>query len=255
MSATDQGPTLLDEPVPCVHRLRHAYVNCYLLTDDDGVTVVDAGLPGHWEHLGRALRSIGATPSDVRALVLTHAHFDHVGVAARLQERLGLPVLLHPGDAFLAAHPYRYAHERVRGVYPLRHPGSVPVLGAMSLAGALTVRGCHGTLPIADGQVLDAPGRPVVVATPGHTDGHVALHLPDRDAVIAGDALVTLDPYTARSGPRIVAGAATASSERALASLDALEATRATWVLPGHGEPWGGGVGRAVQLARQVGAA
>lgn len=252
MSAAEQGSTLLDEPVAGVHRLRHAYVNCYLLTDDDGVTVVDAGLPGHWEQLGRALRSIGATPSDVRALVLTHAHFDHVGFAARLQERLGLPVLLHPGDAFLAAHPYRYAHERVRGVYPLRHPGSLPVLGAMSLAGALTVRGCHGTLPIADGQVLDVPGRPVVVATPGHTDGHVALHLPDRDAVIAGDALVTLDPYTARSGPRIVAGAATASSER---SLDALEATRATWVLPGHGEPWGGGAGRAVQLARQVGAA
>jgi glyoxylase-like metal-dependent hydrolase (beta-lactamase superfamily II) len=125
----------------------------------------------------------------------------------------------------------------------------------MSVAGALVVRGCHGTRAIADGDVLDVPGRPVVVATPGHTDGHVALHLSERDAVVAGDALVTLDPYTARTGPRIVAGAATADSGRALASLDALEATRATWVLPGHGEPWAGGVGRAVALAREAGAA
>lgn len=49
-------------------------------------------------------------------------------------------------------------------------------------------------------------GRPTVIATPGHTYGHVALHLPDRDAVISGDALVTLAPYTALTGPRVVAG-------------------------------------------------
>jgi glyoxylase-like metal-dependent hydrolase (beta-lactamase superfamily II) len=65
-----------------------------------------------------------------------------------------------------------------------------------------------GTLPV--------PGAPRVVFTPGHTLGHCSLHLPDRDCVIAGDAIVTLDPYTARTGPRIVARAATADSERAV---------------------------------------
>jgi glyoxylase-like metal-dependent hydrolase (beta-lactamase superfamily II) len=75
----------------------------------------------------------------------------------------------------------------------------------------------------------------------------------DRDTVLAGDAIVTLDPYTARRGPRIVARAATADSERALASLDALAATGARTVLTGHGPPWTGGVEAAVAAARAAG--
>jgi glyoxylase-like metal-dependent hydrolase (beta-lactamase superfamily II) len=92
-----------------------------------------------------------------------------------------------------------------------------------------------------------------VIACPGHTYGHVALHLPDSGVLLSGDALVTLDPYTGRTGPRIVAGAATADSALNLASLDALAATDATIVLPGHGEPWTGGVVEAVRRAREVG--
>ena len=83
--------------------------------------------------------------------------------------------------------------------------------------------------------------------------GHVALHLPERDAVISGDALVTHDPYTDTRGPRIVARAATADSERALASLELLARTGAGTLLPGHGEPWTGGAKGAVQEARRVG--
>ena len=80
-------------------------------------------------------------------------------------------------------------------------------------------------------------------ATPSAT---VALHLPERDVVISGDALVTHDPYTDTRGPRIVARGATADSERALASLDLLASTGAGTLLPGHGEPWTGGAERAV---------
>jgi glyoxylase-like metal-dependent hydrolase (beta-lactamase superfamily II) len=104
-----------------------------------------------------------------------------------------------------------------------------------------------GTLPV--------PGSPQVVFTPGHTLGHCALHLPDRDAVFAGDSIVTLDPYTAKKGPRLVARAATVDSERNLRSLDALRDTGAGTVLMGHGEPWGGGVEGAVLQARAAGAA
>jgi glyoxylase-like metal-dependent hydrolase (beta-lactamase superfamily II) len=93
-----------------------------------------------------------------------------------------------------------------------------------------------------------------VIPSQGHTYGHVSLHLPDRDVLIAGDALVTLDPYTGRRGPRLVARAATADSSRALAALDALEATDARLVLPGHGEPYMGVAG-AVALAREAGSA
>jgi glyoxylase-like metal-dependent hydrolase (beta-lactamase superfamily II) len=100
---------------------------------------------------------------------------------------------------------------------------------------------------------LDVPGSPLVLFTPGHTLGHVSLHLPERDAIIGGDALVTHDPYTDTRGPRIVAQGATADSERALASLGRLADTGAGTLLPGHGEPWTGGVERAVQEARRAG--
>src|SRR5690606_26010503 len=107
------------EVAPGVHLLSHAHVNCYLVEDDDGVTLVDAGLPKVWRPLAEALRTIGRTPRDLRALVLTHAHFDHVGVARRLQERLGLPVWATAEEHQLVAHPYRYAHENPRALYPI----------------------------------------------------------------------------------------------------------------------------------------
>ena len=100
---------------------------------------------------------------------------------------------------------------------------------------------------------LPVPGEPEVVFSPGHTWGHCALHVRDRDVLFSGDALVTLDPYTARTGPRIIAGAATADSGLALRSLDALARTRAGIVLPGHGEPWAGGIRSAASEARAAG--
>jgi glyoxylase-like metal-dependent hydrolase (beta-lactamase superfamily II) len=93
------------------------------------------------------------------------------------------------------------------------------------------------------------------VYSPGHTLGHCALHFADRDAIIAGDALVMLDPYTAKRGPRLVARAAVADVERNLASLDALAQTAARTVLTGHGEAWTGGIEGAVAQARAAGSA
>ena len=236
-----------------VHRLAHAHVNCYLIEDDEGVTLVDAGLPSMWGLLTDTLRRLGLGPGDVRALVLTHGHFDHVGFARRARVELGVPVLVHPADDHLAAHPYSYKPQRNRLLYPLLHPRSLPVLGRMAMAGALSVRGIEDTDELAVGAVLDIPGRPVPLFAPGHTGGHCILHLPDRDTVISGDALVTLDPYTGATGPQIVASAATADTATAIESLGPIAETGAATVLPGHGEPWTHGVDAAVGNARAVG--
>lgn len=144
--------------VPGVHLIEYAHVNCYLIEGQSGLTLVDSGLPGVWHELGTALRTLGHRPEDLRALVLTHAHFDHVGTSRRLVQRLGVPVHLHPQDAELAAHPYRYAHENPRSVYPLRHPRALPVLGSMLLAGAAKVRGIDRTVPLMTGSELDVWG-------------------------------------------------------------------------------------------------
>ncbi|MBM7230853.1 MULTISPECIES: MBL fold metallo-hydrolase [Dietzia] len=236
-----------------VHRLAHAHVNCYLIEDDEGVTLVDAGLPSMWGLLTDTLRRLGLGPGDVRALVLTHGHFDHVGFARRARVELGVPVLVHPADDHLAAHPYSYKPQRNRLLYALMHPRSLPVLGRMAMAGALNVRGIEDTEELAVGSALEVPGRPTAMFAPGHTGCHCILHLPERDTVISGDALVTLDPYTGATGPQIVASAATADTARAMESLRPVEATGAATVLPGHGEPWTDGVASAVSHARDVG--
>ncbi len=237
-----------------VHRVEDAYTNWYLVEDEGRLTIVDAGVPTSWNSLLAALRDLGRSTDDVAAVVLTHAHFDHVGFAERARSELGVPVHVHENDAPLTKHPWRYDHERPRSFYFATQVKAMPIVAALVRNRAFfpapvkeVSRYEGGTLPV--------PGRPQVVFCPGHTLGHCALHLPDRDVLIAGDAVVMLDPYTGRTGPCIVAGAATADSERNLRTLDALQATGARTVLTGHGDPWTQGIEAAVRQARAAGPA
>jgi glyoxylase-like metal-dependent hydrolase (beta-lactamase superfamily II) len=237
-----------------VHRIEDAYTNYYLVEDDDrGLTVVDAGVPPSWESLTDAVRQLGRSLTDIAALVLTHAHFDHIGFAERARTRLGVPVWLHENDVPLSRKPLLYTRLRSPLRYYASNPSALPILGALARSRAFFPPPLREVRRYGDEGTLDVPGSPRIVPTPGHTIGHCALHLPDRDVVIAGDAVVTLDPYTARRGPRVVARAATADPERALASLDALAATGARNVLCGHGEPWREGAEAAAEHARRAG--
>jgi glyoxylase-like metal-dependent hydrolase (beta-lactamase superfamily II) len=237
-----------------VHRIVDSYTNWYLLEEHGRLTVVDAGVPSSWDSLHDALGRLGRTAGDVEAVVLTHAHFDHVGFAERARSELGVPVYVHENDVPLTAHPWRYDHERRRAFYFATQVRALPIVATFLRNRAFWPPPVKEVVRFEDG-VLPVPGSPRVVFTPGHTHGHCSLHLPERDAVIAGDAIVTLDPYTARRGPRLVARAATVDTDRNLRGLDALAATQARTVLVGHGEPWTDGVESAVARAREAGAA
>lgn len=236
-----------------VFRLGVAEVNCYLVVAPDGMTLVDAGLPGTRPALDDVLRHLDARPDDIDALILTHGHFDHVGMARSLVTAHGTPTLVHPEDEHLAAHPYRYRHQASRIPYLLTKPRALPIVAGMAVHGALKVRGVHAAPRLRDGEAVDVPGRPVPLWTPGHTDGHCGFVFEQHGVLMSGDAIVTLEPYTGREGPRIVANAATADSAAALASLDAFLSFDARLMLPGHGDPWSGGVPAAVAEARAAG--
>jgi glyoxylase-like metal-dependent hydrolase (beta-lactamase superfamily II) len=242
------------EVAPGIHRVADSYTNWYLVEDAGRLTVVDAGVPRSWQSLHEALARLGRKPSDIEAVVLTHAHFDHVGFAERARSELHVPVYVHENDVPLTGHPWRYDHERRRSYYFATQVRALPIVATFLRNRAFWPPPVKQVVRYESG-VLPVPGSPRVVFTPGHTHGHCALHLPDRDTVIAGDAIVTLDPYTAKRGPRLVARAATVDSERNLNSLGALAATGARTVLTGHGEPWTRGVEAAVAEARRAGSA
>lgn len=81
-----------------LHRVGSDIVNSYLIVDNDGVTIIDAGLPGYWKLLLEELDAIGTSLDDVRALVLTHGDSDHIGFAARLHRETGIAAHVHEAD-------------------------------------------------------------------------------------------------------------------------------------------------------------
>jgi glyoxylase-like metal-dependent hydrolase (beta-lactamase superfamily II) len=234
----------------------HGVVNWYLVEDGDRLMAVDAGLAASWDEFERWIAARGRQVSDLVAVVLTLAHIDHFGFAARAQEQAGARIYAHQHEGPLVHHPIR-PRKAERPVLPyLRYGAARRILLEVAMGGFRT----HGVESFdevnGDGAVLDdLPGKPRVVFTPGHTHGHCAVHLPDRNVVFPGDAWVTRDPYTGLEGPRLVARPATNDVEQNLKSLETLEQIDAGLALTGHGPPWREGAADGARQARHAGAA
>ena len=126
------------EVAPGIHRLGNELVNFYLVEDGSRLALVDAGLPGFRGQLEEFLTGRGRTLGDIEAVLLTHAHGDHVGVAGKLSEEARIPVHVHEADAEMArtAKP----QSRERGMRPyFRHGATWRLLiTGMRLGGART---------------------------------------------------------------------------------------------------------------------
>jgi glyoxylase-like metal-dependent hydrolase (beta-lactamase superfamily II) len=234
------------EVAPGIHRLGNELVNFYVVEDGSRLMLVDAGLPGFLDQLDAFLAG-----RLVEAVLLTHAHPDHVGIAEPVRTR-GATVYVHEGDAEMAR-TAKYPR-RERGLRRYFRYGSTWALLLMALrnGGLRSVKIAEVT-PFGDDASLDLPGWPVVVPVPGHSEGQVAFHFPDRGALLVGDALCTRNPLTGRMGPQLMPGAFSISSARAMESLARIEPLEAGVLLPGHGDPWTGGVAAAVARAREAG--
>ncbi|WP_328869086.1 MBL fold metallo-hydrolase [Streptomyces sp. NBC_00287] len=225
--------------------------NWVILSEGDAVTLIDTGYPGDREQVLASLAQVGSSPEAVAAVLITHAHNDHVGSAEFLRATYGAPVLLHEAEM---PHARREFLHQVSVGQVLRNgwrPGVLPwALHALRSGGKAHV---PVTAPqaLAMDAPLDLPGRPVPVHTPGHTNGHCAFHLPHTGVLIAGDALVSGHPTSRIKGPHLLPDMFHHERARAMASLDLLGALEADLLLPGHGPVHRGPVREAALQARE----
>ena len=236
---------------PGLHRLGSDKVNFYLVEEGGRVALFDAGVPAYRDQLEPALAGVGRSLDDLAAVVLTHAHSDHVGFAPELHER-GVPIYLHPADNQLLATHKQPKRESSMLPY-LRHGTAWSTLSHLLAKGGLRVGKVTDPLPLEPGVALDVPGAPVAIFTPGHSEGHCALHLDSQRTLFAGDLLCTWNPLTGRDGSQLMPAAFNKSSDECLESLGAIEGLDVDLLLPGHGEPWTEGAAAAVARARTVG--
>ncbi|MFC4032366.1 MBL fold metallo-hydrolase [Streptomyces polygonati] len=243
---------------PGVERLGDRVVNFYLLHHPDGLVLVDAGLPGHLRQLLASLARSGNSLGDVRAVLLTHAHPDHTGLARALQQA-GADIWVHERDAAILTDGPRSAMrhaEPERSILPylLRRPAAIATPLHLARKGAFTARAVSDARTFgADRALAEVPGAPQAVLLPGHTPGSTAYLFADRGLLFTGDALVTADGLTGHEGPALVCRGFTHDSAAALTALDRLDELAATVLLPGHGRPFTGTPQAAARQARRTG--
>jgi glyoxylase-like metal-dependent hydrolase (beta-lactamase superfamily II) len=267
ITGTLQRQAWLDRDVPPVEQLRPdlwsiplpmpndslRYITVYALVGDAGITLIDAGWNGDmaWTALQDGLAGIGASVSDVKGCLVTHQHFDHIGLAGRLREAAGAWIGLHPADRDALVNPtfrnppQAEAFDR-RWLTSMGAPGD-EVDRLLAMRANPDVRSTIA-LPdrlIEDGADLRLPGwRLRAVHTPGHTPGHLCFADQRTDLLFGGDHLLPrISPNVSdyRDSDHDALG-------DFLGSLDKVREYDAAEVLPAHEWRYRGVAGRVHQL-------
>ena len=210
------------EIIPNVHLIPNIVANPYLLIDPDGLTLIDAGLPGSHRKILRYLAGLGYAPKDLNRILITHADFDHVGGLAALKAASGARVYASPveAQAMLERHASR----------PLKPRSMVTKLLFNLMAGLFKPARVQTDELLLDGKVLPVLGGLQVIETLGHTPGHISLFAPSAGILFCGDSIVSEE-----NGLRGSSGANNWDQAKADESVRQQAALGATIVCSGHG--------------------
>jgi glyoxylase-like metal-dependent hydrolase (beta-lactamase superfamily II) len=219
---------------PHLYRLVLGRYQAYLWRDDDSITLIDTGEAGSGTAIAADLKQIGLAPENLDRVVLTHFHDDHAGSAAEVASWGDVQIIAHALDAPV-----------IRGDRPGPTPNFTDFerqLHAQVAAGLPPAPPVRVDDEVRDGDVLDFGGGGQVIATPGHTDGSIALYLPDHGVLVTGDIAAEYNGQV-MLGVFNLDRAVAAESFRRLAELDVDVACF------GHGEPVVGGASARLREA------
>ena len=208
---------------PDIYCVPGVIANVFVLVDPDGLTLVDAGLPYSQRRILAYVAALGYPPEAVRRLLVTHADRDHIGSLAALQARTGARVFA----GALEAAALQAGRETRRLQVGLAYRGLLWLLGRLLF---VRVQPASVDEHLADGQELPVLGGLRVLATPGHTPGHLSFYAVRSGVLFAGDSLRTLGGRL-----RVSSGPNTADEALARASAERQLALRPRLICTGHG--------------------
>lgn len=206
---------------PHLHFFRFPVGHVYLWQSADGFTLIDTGVPGAAAEIAEAIQKIGHKLTDVRRLVLTHFHFDHAGSAAEIARWGEVEIIASRQDT-------PFIQGDAKKPYPQFLDWERPLFDMENLK--FEANPVRVARVVDDGDVLPFDGMRVV-AMPGHTLGSIAIHLPEPNIVIVGDAVGRLPNGT------IITGLFNVDPKQAVSSFRRLVRLKPAIVCFGHGEP------------------
>lgn len=210
------------EVLPNVHLIPNVIANTFLLVDEDGLTLVDAGLPNSQGKILNYLASLGYAPGDLRRILITHADTDHVGSLAALQAASGARLYASPIETEAIAAGRMSRPLKLGGLRWLLFSIAQPFFKARPARVDETLR---------DGQSLPVLGGLRVVETPGHTPGHLSFYAPGPGILFCGDSLRCV-----RGKIEVSRGANTWDAALAMQSAKIQAGLGASLLCAGHGQ-------------------
>jgi glyoxylase-like metal-dependent hydrolase (beta-lactamase superfamily II) len=183
--------------VPGLHTFTGLVVGrVYAIEDPDGLTIIDTGLSLTPSRILKQIGELGYKPEDIKRILITHAHPDHIGGLRELQKRTGAAVYVSEGERAVVEDEVP-----IPGPPPEKLPFIFKKIGARRM----TFKPTPVAHVLHDGDVIEeVMGGLQVVATPGHAPGHVAFWQPEKGILFCGDVMMSLRRNKLRLPLRLV---------------------------------------------------